>query len=348
MKRHHLLLLLLALLAGLIIALLSHSVVSSAPLRITATPSPTPSATATARTPTPQPAAVTYVVQRGDTLFAIGRRFGVNPYDIARANNIVNPGLIRVGQRLIIPTGGGNPIVPTPVPGTPGGATIYTVQRGDTLYRIARRFGTTVGAIAVANNLSYTNLIFIGQTLIIPAGPIAPALTATRAPTLGPAPTFPPFPTPTTNDVPAAVQPFERGFMIWRGDRKRIWIAACCTRTIPLGGRWLSFEDAFVDGMPESDPSIVPPGGLYQPVRGFGLVWRTLRDYSYGGTVRDLLGWATAPEQGYTARLEYRPGGFFDPEGHFIGRPGTWTINTPDNKRYYFHEAGPAWSLIEP
>ena len=67
MKRHHLLLLLLALLAGLIIALLSHSVVSSAPLRITATPSPTPSPTATARTPTPQPAAVTYVVQRGDT-----------------------------------------------------------------------------------------------------------------------------------------------------------------------------------------------------------------------------------------------------------------------------------------
>jgi len=279
-KRHHLLLLLLALLAGLIIALLSHSVVSSAPLRITATPSPTPPPTATARTPTPQPAAVTYVVQRGDTLFAIGRRFGVNPYDIARANNIVNPGLIRVGQRLIIPTGGGSPIVPTPTP--------------------------------------------------------------------VPAPTFPPFPTPTINDVPAAFQPFERGLMIWRGDRKRIWIAACCTSTIPLGGRWLSFEDAFVDGMPESDPSIVPPGGLYQPVRGFGLVWRTLRDYSYGGTVRDLLGWATAPEQGYTARLEYRPGGFFDPEGHFIGRPGTWTINTPDNKRYYFHEAGPAWSLIEP
>ncbi len=81
MNRHHLLLLLLALLAGLNIALLAHTEVSSAPLRITATPSPTP---------TPQPVVAVYVVQRGDTLFAIGRRFGVNPHAIARANKIIN------------------------------------------------------------------------------------------------------------------------------------------------------------------------------------------------------------------------------------------------------------------
>jgi hypothetical protein len=149
-------------------------------------------------------------------------------------------------------------------------------------------------------------------------------------------------------DVQAAYQPFERGFMIWLGDRRRIWVAVCCTSTIPMGGRWLSFDDAWFAGMPESDPSIVPPNGLYQPVRGFGLVWRTLSDPGSVGSIRDLLGWATAPEQGYTAHLVYMPGGFFDPGGGWNARPGTWTIDTPIGKRYYFHEAGPAWSQAEP
>ncbi|HEY4689298.1 MAG TPA: LysM domain-containing protein [Anaerolineae bacterium] len=333
MNRHHLLLLLLALLAGLIIALLAHSSVTSAPLRITTTPSPTP---------TPRSAAITYVVQRGDTLSAIARRFGVSVIDIARANNIINPNLIRVGQTLIIPIQpGGTPLpttTPTPTP-APGSTITYVVQRGDTLYRIAVQFGTTVAAIRAANNLTNVNLIYIGQTLIIPLGSTPP-----RTPT----PTLPPFPTPTIKDVPAAFQSFERGFMIWVGDRKRIWVAVCCTSTIPLGGRWLAFDDAFTEGLPESDPSIVPPAGLYQPVRGFGLVWRTLSDYSYGGSIRDLLGWATAPERGYTAHMEYHPGGFFDPGGHFNGRPGYWTVNAPDGTLYNFHEAGPAWSQAAP
>ena len=45
----------------------------------------------------------TYTVQPGDTLAAIGRKFGVNYMAIARANNIANPNLIHVGQVLQIP-----------------------------------------------------------------------------------------------------------------------------------------------------------------------------------------------------------------------------------------------------
>ncbi|HLF28803.1 MAG TPA: LysM domain-containing protein [Anaerolineae bacterium] len=337
MKRRHLLLLLLGVLTGLIIALLSHSIVASAPPRITTTPSVTP---------TPPATRVTYTVQRGDTLFAIGRRFGVRVSDIARANNILNPSLIYVGQVLIIPTGGSAPPGPPPTPTPAPGNTIrYTVQRGDTLYRIALRFGATVAAIRAANNLANVNLIYVGQVLIIPAGPGVP----TPAPTqpAGPTATLPPRPTPTVRDIPAAFEPFEKGFMIWLGDRKRIWVAVCCTSTQPLGGRWLSYDDAFTEGLPESDPALTPPPGLYQPVRGFGLVWRTLFDTSSGADLRSLLGWATAPEQAYTAHVEYQPGGFYDPSGGWNGRPGAWTINTPDGKRYYFHEAGPAWSLIQ-
>ncbi|MBI1294315.1 LysM peptidoglycan-binding domain-containing protein [bacterium] len=55
----------------------------------------------------------TYVVQRGDTLFSIARRFGTTVAELSRLNGITNPNLIRVGQRLRIPT---RPTTPTPTP----------------------------------------------------------------------------------------------------------------------------------------------------------------------------------------------------------------------------------------
>ena len=68
------------------------------------------------------------------------------------------------------------PIVPptqvpsaTPIPPSTGGAITYVVQRGDTLYRIAVRFGSTVRAIMIANNLRGAR-IYVGQVLTIPAG----------------------------------------------------------------------------------------------------------------------------------------------------------------------------------
>lgn len=71
----------------------------------------------------------------------------------------------------------------TPVLAQTGG-TNYTVQPGDSLYKIAQRYGTTVTAIANANNLADPNLIFVGQQLIIPGtGSVVPATgTATGAP----------------------------------------------------------------------------------------------------------------------------------------------------------------------
>lgn len=101
-----------------------------------------------------------YIVQPGDTLFSIAQRHNTTVAAIQHANGIVNPWLIRVGQRLIIPQG------TTPPP--PGGNT-YVVQPGDTLYSIAARFGKNVWDIVVANNLSNPNLIQVGQVLTIPS-----------------------------------------------------------------------------------------------------------------------------------------------------------------------------------
>lgn len=115
--------------------------------------------------PEPTPATGgTYVVQRGDTLIGIARRYNTTVDALARANNLSPPYVIYVGQRLTIPGGAGPG--PTATPGS-GERRTYTVQRGDTLYSIARRHGTTVEAIRQANGLS-SNLIFVGQTLVIP------------------------------------------------------------------------------------------------------------------------------------------------------------------------------------
>lgn len=109
-------------------------------------------------TPPPTPSPAVYIVQPGDTLWSIARRFGTTVEAIAWVNGIVNPNYIYVGQRLIIPGG----IYPPP------GQIVYTVRWGDTLWSIARRFGTTAWAIALANNLWNPNFIYVGQQLVIP------------------------------------------------------------------------------------------------------------------------------------------------------------------------------------
>jgi LysM repeat protein len=122
-----------------------------------AQPTHTPTATAPATSPQP---GTTYTVKAGDRLFSIGRQFGVNPYSIAQANNILPPYIIRPGQVLKIPGSSGV----TPVP---GGKT-HTVAPGENLFRISLRYGTTVQALAAANNITNVNLIFVGQVLKIP------------------------------------------------------------------------------------------------------------------------------------------------------------------------------------
>lgn len=134
------------------------------------------------------PAAATctyYRVRAGDTMYGIAARFGVDPWAIARANHITNINRIYVGQVLCIPTGGGTP------PPPPAHCPIhYTVQRGDTLTKIAARYGVTVSAIANANHITNVNRIYVGQHLVIPCrgtppGPPPPGPPPPRGPWAG-------------------------------------------------------------------------------------------------------------------------------------------------------------------
>jgi LysM repeat protein len=104
-----------------------------------------------------------YTVKFGDTLNSISRAYGVSVQALMAANNIYNPNLIYAGQTLCIP--GSAPVPPPPPCGT-----YYTVQWGDTLSKIAARYGTTVQAIMYANNITNPNYIYAGMILYIPCG----------------------------------------------------------------------------------------------------------------------------------------------------------------------------------
>ncbi len=122
-----------------------------------------------------------YVVRRGDTLYSVARRYGTTVNAIVRANGLRNPNWIYVGQRLVIPG-------TTAASSYSSSGSVHVVQRGENLFRIALHYGTTVQALALANNLSSISLIYVGQRLVIPSGGSAspaPVPAPVSAPTAG-------------------------------------------------------------------------------------------------------------------------------------------------------------------
>jgi hypothetical protein len=89
----------------------------------------------------------------------------------------------------------------------------------------------------------------------------------------------------------AAVQPFEGGLMIWREDDRQIY-------TLYADGSWMAVDDTWTEDQPASDPAITAPADHFQPIRGFGKVWRNNRQ------VRGRLGWGLEPERGVDASVQ--------------------------------------------
>ena len=98
----------------------------------------------------------TYTVQKGDSLWSIAKKYNTTVEELKAANNL-SSNLLSVGQILKIPT----------AQEVPENYTIYTVQKGDTLYKIANEYNLTVDDLIEYNNLSSTNLS-IGQKILIP------------------------------------------------------------------------------------------------------------------------------------------------------------------------------------
>ena len=114
--------------------------------------------------PDPKGEPIYHVVQPGETLSQIAKMYDKTAQQIADLNGFPNPNLIYPGNRLLIE--GEEPVAFDP--DVKESASSYTVQRGDTLGKIASRHGTSVQALVNANGLSNPNLIHIGQVLQIP------------------------------------------------------------------------------------------------------------------------------------------------------------------------------------
>jgi len=120
--------------------------------------------------------------------------------------------------------------------------------------------------------------------------------------------------------VPASIQTFENGLMVWRSDTNEIMVIYDHDKT---GGTAASFPETSFAALPEVVLSEVPPLNRTAPMAGFGKVWANVPD------VRARLGWALGPEQGYSMTVQDVAGTrqpqpmaqvyFTLPEGQVIG-----------------------------
>lgn len=101
------------------------------------------------------PLSSTYVVQSGDSLYSIAKKFGTKVDKIKQLNNL-NNNILSVGQEIVIPSVALSEV------------TIYKVQSGDNLYDLAKKFGTSVSELKDLNNLKSDSLS-INQELKVPA-----------------------------------------------------------------------------------------------------------------------------------------------------------------------------------
>jgi membrane-bound lytic murein transglycosylase D len=136
-------------------------------------------------------------VRRGDTLSQIAAEYRVSLAALMRVNNLTGRDVIRVGQLVRLPVDAVGAAAPTealarsmepapaPSPAAPVAPSVegvYVVRNGDSIERIATRLGVDQQALLAANSISNRNVIYAGQSLIIPgAGEVEPAATVAVA-----------------------------------------------------------------------------------------------------------------------------------------------------------------------
>ena len=121
----------------------------------------------------------TYKVEKGDTLYSISRKYQITVAELRAANNLSESDVIKVGQKLKIPTAdiSNAAALATDNKATtkPSGATLsattktkeYTVVKGDTMYSISKKHGMTLAEFMALNNLDNSSVIKVGQKLKI-------------------------------------------------------------------------------------------------------------------------------------------------------------------------------------
>ncbi len=133
---------------------------------------------------------VSYVVQRGDTLYAIARRFNVPLRRVIELNDFDPPYTLLVGQRVRVPV-----------------VAIHIVRSGETLSEIADRYDLGLAELAVANGIPAPYVIYVGQEIRLPRAVIAESSSSAAPPprTASARPTPAPRPQPAPVDAASVV-----------------------------------------------------------------------------------------------------------------------------------------------
>lgn len=103
---------------------------------------------------TPPQTSNQYIVKKGDSLYSIANKYNISVEQLKNANNLTS-NILQIGQKLIIPTTSKEDY------------TIYTVEKGDSLWSIANKYGISVNDLVALNNLG-TTVLTIGQQILIP------------------------------------------------------------------------------------------------------------------------------------------------------------------------------------
>lgn len=146
----------------------------------------------------------THIVQKGETLYSLSRTYGTTVEAICAANGIADGSAVQAGQKLTIPgTDSAQKASKNANDGT------YIVEKGDTWYGIARRFGTNVNDLYALNGVDSTATLKAGQRITVSGGTTSPAVASAGTTTKPPA------------DVPKIQDP--RTYSDKKGDPSLAW-----------------------------------------------------------------------------------------------------------------------------
>jgi LysM repeat protein len=168
--------------------------------------------TAAAKTQAATPS--TYTVKAGDTVSGIAGRYGLATASVLALNGLGWKSLIFPGQVLKLTSGTTAPAPSAAPPAATGGR--YTIVKGDTISGIAARFGVSTQSVLTANGLSWSSIIYPGQTIAIPGTVLAAENVSSVTP--APAAPAPAVPEPTTPVVSTPPPPATTSYLIARGD----------------------------------------------------------------------------------------------------------------------------------
>ncbi|MYH61832.1 MAG: LysM peptidoglycan-binding domain-containing protein [Caldilineaceae bacterium SB0675_bin_29] len=119
-----------------------------------------------------------HIVQPGETLSEIAKQYGTTVASLRQLNSLQDANFVWYGQRLVIDQGGSVFAEPQRA----GGYQLYRVKAGDSLTKLARRYGFSVTQLAQLNGISPLRWLYSGQQLRLPVSPTSVQASRPAAP----------------------------------------------------------------------------------------------------------------------------------------------------------------------